>query len=235
MLLHSAARRIGLIVLASLMPAVSQAQWNLSNDFSGTNNPNGVWTFGSRTLGNLSAPGLSVYTTPGSQFGWDQSWYTGTLPYVSKNVTSTTQTFSTVTYAPAQVGLHPGAAGEYSIVRWTAPNTGLYSLASTFIGIDCCVTSTDVHVLVNGTSFFSGFVNGYGASQSYSNTFALTSGDNVELVVGYGSNQNYLDDSTGLDLSINAVTATPEPATATLLATGLLAVGGLTRRRRRTR
>ena len=234
MILHTAARRIALIVLASLLPAVSQAQWNLSNDYSGSLNPNGVWTFGSRTLGNLNAAGLSVYTVPGSQFGWDQSWSSGSLPTVTRNATNSTQTFSTVTYAPYQVGLHPGFSGEYSIVRWTAPTSGAFSLASTFTGIDCCFTSTDIHVLVNGTSYFSNFVYGYGNSQSYSNTFALIAGDNVELVVGYGSNGNFFDDSTGLDLTINAVTATPEPASVALLATGLLVVGGFSRRRRRT-
>jgi hypothetical protein len=52
--------------------------------------------------------------------------------------------------------------GEYGLVRWTAPADGFLSIATTFTGIDLGTgTTTDVHVLQNGSPLFDGLVNGY--------------------------------------------------------------------------
>lgn len=227
------ARRLVFTALAVLTPAISHAQWNLSNDFSTAVNPNGAWTFGSRAFGNLASTGLTVYTNSGSSLGWDFEWTAaGGLPGVYKNTTNVPQTSGTVNYGPGQVNLHPGSAGDYSIVRWTAPSAGTYALASLFTGLDCCATTSDVNILVNGGSIFSAFVNGFGSTQSYSSNLFLGAGDLVDVAVGFGANNNYYYDSTGLNLTIDAVNVTPEPASFVLFVTGLLAVGGVVRRRR---
>ena len=41
------------------------------------------------------------------------------------------------------LNLHPGPAGEVSVVRWTAAATGVYSIAGRFQGIDTSGTTTD--------------------------------------------------------------------------------------------
>jgi hypothetical protein len=71
--------RLPHVVLAALMiaPGAAHAQWNLSNDYSASLNPNGVWVFGSRALGSLLSTGLTVYGTSSSAFGWDANWSNG--------------------------------------------------------------------------------------------------------------------------------------------------------------
>ena len=109
---------------------------------------------------------------------------------------------------------------------WTAPETNNYSLVSSFVGADePFPTSTDVHVLLNSSSLFSEFVNGFGApsTKSFSTIFSLNAGDNIDFVLGYGSNGTYSGDITGIEANITTG-AVPFEFSPTL---GILAVGGL--------
>jgi hypothetical protein len=213
-----------------LPSAVGQAQagpiYNNAADFSPTNNPNGVWSYGDFSPGVVPiATTFSLYpgrgTTARIDFvGVDNSGISDP-PYVSHNPTSNPITFSTVTYGPGQAGFHPGPSGQYSVYRFAAPTAGSYSLSALFTGIDHVGTTTDVHVLDNGIPLFNGNINGYLATTSYSTTLALVAGDRVDFVVGFGPNANYFSDSTALDatLTLNSITA-PEPSSLALFALG---------------
>ena len=76
-------------------------------------------------------------------------------------------------------------------------------------------------------------MNGFGATQDYFSTISLTAGDVVDFAVGYGSNGDYYNDVTGLDLSIDEDNTAPEPASCIHVATGLVGVLGIARRRRK--
>lgn len=90
-------------------------------------------------------------------------------------------------------------------------------------------TSTDVHILLNGSSLFSSSLNGFGASstKSFSNgSLSLNAGDILDFAVGFGNNGNYFFDSTGIDVTIssqNSPNPTAVPETSSGL--GILALG----------
>jgi hypothetical protein len=91
------------------------------------------------------------------------------------------------TWAPGQLALHPGLNGEYSIVRWTAPTTGEYTISAVFTGIAPAAT-TDIHILHNGKSVYDSFINSQGNDNSvtYSKSLAIKKGDNIDAAVGPG-------------------------------------------------
>ena len=108
-----------------------------------------------------------------------------------------------MTWQPRQLAFHPGPSGEFSVIRWTAPTTATVSIAGSFTGTDCCATTTDVHVLRNGVSLFDNSVNGFGATVSFSATVSIQAGDTIDFIVGFGSDGNFFNDSTGLDAVIS--------------------------------
>ena len=223
---------------ALLTPAATSAQWNAASDFSILQNPNGAWSYGYRTT--LASTSLTPYPLSGvgqvSQAYWSTTTFAA--PGVFKNVSNASAVYyGTVQMAAGQLASHPGPSGEFSILRFTAPSAGNYSLATTFSGVDFggVGTSSDVQVLVDGVSYFGGLINGYGATQTFASVLALNVGSVVDFAVGFGSNGNWFDDSTGIDARIDAVTATPEPASIALFATGLLGIAAVTRRRRAAR
>jgi hypothetical protein len=211
--------------------------YNNAVDFSPTNNPNGVWSYGDLSPGAApNAATFNLYTghgnTAGLNFvGVDNNGLSDP-PYVSHNPTNSTINVSTVTYGPGQAGFHPGPNGEYSVYRFTTPVTGSYSVSALFTGIDHGGTTTGVYVLDNGLSLFSGNINGYLNTASYSTTLTLAAGDRVDFVVGFGSDGNYFNDSTALAATLTFNSA-PEPAALTLLATGALGLLGYCWRRRK--
>ena len=213
-------RAIAAAMAVSLTVAHS-ASFDPAADFSLAGNPNGPWSYGySQTLGGP----LILHTTSGSDGGLD-FWNTDIsigLPWVARNTTATPINWAgTTVFAPGALSIHPGPNGQVAIVRFTVPATGQYSVNGVFFGQDHVgPTTTDVHLLLNGTSIFDGVVADFGTSQPFNTTLALAAGSHLDFAVGFGSNQTYLYDSTGLAATITAV---PEPTILTLVVTaGLL-------------
>ena len=100
------------------------------------------------------------------------------------------------------IGMHPAPPGlGYATIRWTAPKSNTYVIKVSLFSIDVNVgATTDVHVLRDGVSLFSGDVNGIGSVQNWSTGkrgIALDAGDVNDLVVG--PNGDFGSDSTGVD------------------------------------
>jgi hypothetical protein len=102
-----------------------------------------------------------------------------------------------------KLDLHPGPSGEYTVVRYTAPAAGTYSVVGQFVGLDSA--TTNVFVVLNNTFIFTGTINGAGSTAPFNFTMPLIAGDVLDFAVGWGVNHNYTSDSTGLQGTITTV------------------------------
>jgi hypothetical protein len=230
----------GLIVIWTAICLVSNlcfavpGTFDVAADFSATNNPNGVWSYGwSSTLTsalNLYPDNGKIYEIINIDVWADLGHISSYSPNVAHNGTGIAITHPNgVIWQPGQFSLHPGQSDEYSHARWTAPYAGTFDIAAMFTGIDFGGgTTTDVHVLHNSISLFDGLVNGFGNTSSFSTTVSVGKGDIIDFAVGYGSNQNFYNDSTALSATISAI---PAPGALILGGIGAGFVGWLRRRR----
>lgn len=207
------------IVLVGACSAAHATVYNAAADFSASSNPNGVWSFGGQaSLGGV----FSGYSSNGSTSGFD-FWHYGAYGYLGylgaiHNGTGSAIYWGTIVLDPGQLALHPGPVGDYTLARFTAPTTGMYTFSANFIGQDYIIgTTSDVHLLVNNVSVFDGLVNGFLATAS-SGTFTmnLAAGNTIDAAVGYQAG-NFYGDTTGLDFNVESVPA-PGPVVLALLA-----------------
>jgi len=194
-------------------------------DFSIAQNPNGPWSYGySLQLGGPLIPYTDsgiVSGTPFEYWQYDPAGVGG--PSIHRNSSGETATYIWPTsyhlYSPGQLSFHPGPAGEFSIIRFTTPQTGDYDVTAAFVGIDNVGVTSDVHILHNSSPVFSGDVQGFLSpiTGPINNTLLLQSGDNIDFVVGWG-NSDFRYDTTAISAQITLV---PEPSS---VAFGLTAV-----------
>jgi hypothetical protein len=196
---------------AATNAAAQVTSWDAAGDFSAVSNPNGPWSYGwSATRGS----GFNLDTLTTNIIGVDAWNYSSTQvePDVFHNGTSTIIAPAGTNPIPAGgLAFHPGPSGQNAIVRWTAPSTGSYTVAATFTGRDNARgTTTDVAVLSNGVTIWSGEVDGYLAMQSYpASVLTLNAGETIDFTVGFGTDGNYSYDSTGLSANISLIDTTP--------------------------
>jgi hypothetical protein len=222
--------------LALAVPVHASVVADFAADFSSVSNPSGAWSYG-----YVAAPGatptLSTFVTSYGPANQVKAWSpSGTFwPTVALNTGATPVSFgagNAITLAAGQGLLHPGATGLLANVRYTAAFafTGVLDVA--FSGVDAVGTSTNVYVLRNGSSLFGGNIDGNGQTLAYAAPISLAAGDVVDFAVGWGSNGNYIDDSTGFRASFLTATV-PEPASWAMLVVGFGMMGGALRRSRR--
>ncbi len=172
----------------------TQLTMNLYDAFSTTTNPSGEWSFGYAT--DADGTGFTLYADyaefDASVDYWTTSGIEGARVY--RNHTASDWVYATTTFAPMSLVLHPGAAGEYSAVRWTAPAATQCQVDVTFSGRDS--TSTLVGVYFGGVRMDGGEVSGFGATVPLVGFFNIAAGDSVVFTVG--PNGAYYFDSTGL-------------------------------------
>ncbi|MGA8150582.1 MAG: hypothetical protein WB952_06510 [Terriglobales bacterium] len=207
---------IAITLLLLMLQAVSaqapqcttkNADYDAVRDFSIQANPNGVWSYGWEST--LGAP-LTLYTVPDTNcypgFGisvWHEEGPCD-LPYVAHNDTDKQICYGSFCVPPTYLQLHPGRSGELTVLRWTAPSSGKFLMQTIFVGLDCCTTSTYVHVQLNSKrSFLKAPITSYQWPLSFKpRPLALSAGDTLDFIVDQGINGNYNNDSTGVEVKI---------------------------------
>jgi hypothetical protein len=203
-----------LIASLAVTSAVAHAAtFDPAADFSLSGNPHGPWSYGySQTLGGP----LILHTNSGSGGGldyWNTDVWIG-LPWIVRNATTNPILWSgTATFEPGVLSLHPGAFGEVEVLRFTAPVAGSYRVYGAFFGQDSVgPTTSDVHILRDGTSIFDAAVSDFGTAHAFDTTLTLAAGSQLDFAVGLGFittniyDSNYYD-STGVSALITQVPA----------------------------
>ncbi len=178
--------------------------YNAADDFSRTDNPNGLWTYGwTNTLGSEFHLFPNHVVTIGLDSWNDPS--IGSEPIVSHNGTASPIGVGSVVWQPGQMSMHPGSSNTHPVARWTVPATGKIQVSAAFSGLDRA--TTDVHVLQNGFSIFDGTINGQGSQANMSPQWIIVNaGDTIDFTIGFG-NGNYFSDTTSIDARILDFTA----------------------------
>ena len=211
---------IAILSIPATLSALSPIVHDTAEEFSNINNPNGVWRYGySATLGGALT--LHVDNGPHPAYTTIDNWHTDLgygIPVILRNSTALTVTndTGTIVLAPGQLAQHPGTGGQFSVVRFTSPFPSVFNVSGSFFGADIAGTTTDAHILKNGSSLLDGLVNGFGAGTgpSFNLNISLNAGDQLDFAVGWGANNEFSFDSTGMEAVITQV---PEPATLVLV------------------
>ena len=188
--------------LLLLCPVVSQGEvWNLANDFSATQNPNGAWSFGWRETPEQP---LTLYVDNWDHYCDLDPWMyfiAYFCPQVQHNPHDYPVVCTTITLDPHKVMFHPGPA-QQSVVRWTSPGNQDVALAAHFVSID--TGSKIVHVYHNGSVLFSVTLEDLGETADYVTTITCQMGDVIDCAIDPIS---FYYDSTQIDF----VLETTEP------------------------
>ena len=222
--------RLTIIILS--LPCLMQAQkiFDPTDGFSLIANPNHEWQYGYSETRSLD-PGefrLDKYGTTAGLIGF---WHPemadkpgpGYYPYIAFNTTKQAQYGSSNGWSirPGEIAMEASNTGQYSLLRFIAPEPGTYEISARFAGVHFGLSTTDVHVLHNAVSLFDAFIEGYGGDPAfhkiegasptadYSGRVALKANDTITFACGYGRNQTHFSDTTGLIARIVLIQKTP--------------------------
>ena len=182
----------------------SATTYDLTTDFSYTQNPNGAWSYGwtqSRGSAFNLSPGSVEDHTYGDIRGWNPFNDSG---FVDPGYAVTAWSNPNGVSVPAgTVNLHPGPNGENAVVRWTAPLAGTYLISGSFYGNDSTPTTTDVAILHGSAEVFTGGIASFHVPLYFSVVRQVNASDTIDFTVGFG-NGNYVSDSTGISATITS-------------------------------
>jgi hypothetical protein len=183
-------------------PSVMDQDFNLGRDFSPSENPNGVWSFGwERELGgaysNLTVPHMSG-TIPSWQLTSAQT------PAVYCNVNDTTVQFTGGSAAPGVVWFYPGEDARpenFGVIRFTAPSNGTYRVETTVNPVynGAPQGDTDFHVLNNGVELFGQSLYPTN-SAGFESIVGMSAGSTMDFAIGRGADESQY--GSGLKISV---------------------------------
>lgn len=182
--------------------------------FNLVSNPNGNWSYGYTSKDDTSNFVLfrePVHNNhfyapevPSDLWRRPEEWQ----PSILRNTSPMTVVIQDgVVVPPHMFEMHPGPNGERSVLRWTAPVDGHFLVQGQFRGINTNGdTTTDVLVVFNGKEIhFSDNVTEYNLERPFEVTVKALAGETVDLSVGYGSNEAYECDSTGVSVLVSTI------------------------------
>lgn len=229
---------------AALPVVTTAATWDLYDDFSIVNNPNGQWAYGyspSFAAGyafsafpdhfeNPDVPGWWVNT--GGEVPLLLDWTNAVAPNVA---------IPSLAGCTGPGSMHSDTLFEMNVVRWTAAEAGVYDVSASWqqlLGRDDLRGDWTCYVVVNGVAIFSAYKPDYWSVPTdpgigyepipYAGQLALAAGDTLDFAVDSGPNGDYRADWFTVDATITTV---PEPSSIIALLAGLGGLAGMIRRR----
>lgn len=200
-----------LLVVGSAIVGRADVIYDAADDYSDTNNPNGVWSSGYTTGLGTTLNLFDTSTTYGGPINvWTKSGHVdiGGTPAFLKNYGVPVPGAGT-----DEVSLHPSQFGDYAVLRFTAPVTGEYTLLSQFF--EGNTGETDAYVLLNEDTVSPLlYAPQTSVNPSYNTVLNLTAGDTLDFVVG--ALGNFDSDLTPLEVQIT-LSAVPEPTSMALV------------------
>lgn len=196
---------------ASITPktATQPTRFDLATDFSSTTNPNGVWSYGAKPSlsGSFSAFGIRGL----NPFEYWQL-VPSQEPTIYRNGTSDTITLGNGTFPPGATFLYSGTDGAsngFGVVRFTAPVTTNYLIASAVSPVydGDPQGDTDYHVVRNGVKLYGKFL-APADRDGYTNVIALNVGDTLDFMVGRGADGSGTASGLKLEIRISGTSET---------------------------
>jgi hypothetical protein len=200
-----------LLLLIMSTPAICATTWDVTNDFSNTLNPNGAWTYGWQSAGQLG--GTFTLSSLSSNAWWGAG---------STNFWKNTSGEYQYGIAAGEVSQHPGEQGQFNVVRWTSPMAGTVTVSGSFGAGHSGSMSYYVYVNESLTSIWLNEAD----TKAFDFTTAVSIGDTIDFIVGVG-NSGWGYGNTPLHATISSV---PIPGAVWLFAPALAGLMGLTRR-----
>ena len=223
-----------LVGAAGLSRQAYGAVYNVAADFEAgwlaQTNPNGVWAYGysSGFVGPVTLYDQTVQNGvngPNAQYWLSPAVNIGDSPAAEYN-NGPAFNDGNVVFSANEFVLVAGIGGQYSDLIFTAPSSGKYSIASSFVGSQFGI-GTLVGVLINGNLVSHSSVTSVGQTVPFDTNVSLGTGETVEFSVGPGGGLQ----NTGLSATMTSGAAPiPEPGALILLGVGLLGIGVLRRR-----
>jgi hypothetical protein len=200
------------------------ATYDAIADFQTLSNPSGVWSYGYTHEGGDNYV-MTLFDTVSDSI-WTKAGYVSlNTPQIWKN----TGTYALHNVLPGQLSLHPGPQpyGDDTILRFTAPSDGAYSVTGQFFAGDGGSVSGSIVLDSQLTHPLQYFADTTDQSVFAPLSLGMKAGDTLDFVVG--NNGNYLYGSTPISVVITTV---PEPETCAMMLAGLALLAGIARRRR---
>jgi len=214
-------KRFHLALIAAIPFAAATAHansWNVAGDFSADSNPNGAWTYGYYLLNGALGldlppdPVTFISLTSSSAGSNYNSWFTP--PEISVlNITSIKDQNFIILVA----GFAPLTAFYAPVVRWTAPESGSYSIRADFkySGLGAATTSiSQAGLRINDTTLAHAYIGGPDGNLHIDEFLNLNSGQTLNFFIAKGQH------SIGLNSTISAI---PEPSSYLLFTLGIAA------------
>jgi hypothetical protein len=182
------------------------ADYDAVRDFSITSNPNGVWSYGWQMPlgGSLNLYTVTDTTSVGGISAWLKSGiYAADPPFVAHNDTNHEICFGSFCVPASYLHVHPGPNDEITVVRWTAAADGNFFVQGSLEGLDIVQPTTTLYLLQNSETLFKKAIRNSDTA-FFHRTITVSAGDTIDFAVDFGRNNNYFNDSTGIQFKLTA-------------------------------
>lgn len=199
---------LAVAIAAAATPALAVPSWEVSSGFN-----TGRWDYGQRSgAGCVSPAGLLSYAysgPSGTNFTGHQGVNTPVIvPLVAKNLASTgTTVYSTAQIPAGAVWMHPGETGvnpKCAVVRFKAPNAGIYHVKGLFRSVDIYPNTVRGYIFASSNVAVGGpltLTGPIGSSVPFDKIVTVTTGQKwIDFALDDGG--SYYNDSTQLELTV---------------------------------